>query len=60
MNRKGDGTNAMCRKVPGKLSFTAFSQTGHFSLQTRQGSFILKPLYEIADETYCVYVHTSE
>ena len=35
-------------------------QSGHFSLQTRQGSFALKPLYEIADENYCVYFHTSE
>ncbi len=35
-------------------------QTSHFSLRTRQGSFTLKPLYEIADETYCVYFHASE
>ncbi|MGC4075405.1 MAG: glycoside hydrolase family 127 protein [Nibricoccus sp.] len=35
-------------------------QSSHFSLQTRQGSFTLKPLYEIADENYCVYFHTAE
>jgi hypothetical protein len=30
------------------------SQTSHFSLRTPRRTVALKPLYEIADETYCV------
>ncbi len=35
-------------------------QTSHFSVQASQGAVALKPLYEIADENYCVYFHSRE
>jgi DUF1680 family protein len=35
-------------------------QTGHYLVPTRHGALLLKPIYEIADENYCVYFSTSE
>lgn len=35
-------------------------QTGHYLAATRHGTVALKPLYEIADETYCVYFRVAE
>ena len=35
-------------------------QTGHFLAATRHGTVALKPLYEIADETHCVYFRAAE
>ncbi len=34
-------------------------QSGHFLVRTRQGTIAVKPLYEIADENYCVYFAAS-
>jgi DUF1680 family protein len=34
-------------------------QTGHFAVRTPRGTVELKPLYEIADESYCVYFHAA-
>lgn len=31
-------------------------QTGHFSVETSRGAVELKPLYEISEEVYCVYL----
>jgi DUF1680 family protein len=30
-------------------------RTGHYLVRTANGTVALKPLYEVADETYCVY-----
>lgn len=35
-------------------------QSGHFLVRTRHGSAALKPLYEVADENYCVYFSSAE
>ena len=35
-------------------------QSGHFAVRTTQGAVELKPLYEVADENYCVYFHSRE
>ncbi len=35
-------------------------QSGHFLAAARHGTVALKPLYEIADETYCVYFRVAE
>jgi hypothetical protein len=35
-------------------------QSVHFLVCARQGTVALKPLYEIADENYCVYFHAAE
>jgi uncharacterized protein len=35
-------------------------QLGHFWVGTRRGTVMLKPLYEVADENYCVYFHAAE
>jgi len=34
-------------------------QTGHYWARTRLGTVVLKPLYEVADENYCVYFTQS-
>ncbi len=35
-------------------------QSGRFAVRTSHGAVELKPLYEVADENYCVYLHISE
>lgn len=35
-------------------------QSGHYLARTRQGTLTVKPLYEIADENYCVYFLPTE
>lgn len=35
-------------------------QSGHYAVRTSEGTVELKPLYEIADENYCVYFHARE
>ncbi|HET7538024.1 MAG TPA: beta-L-arabinofuranosidase domain-containing protein [Candidatus Didemnitutus sp.] len=35
-------------------------QSGHFLVRTRQGSVAVRPLYEIADERYCVYLSAPQ
>lgn len=35
-------------------------QSAHFAVRTSEGAVELKPLYEIADENYCVYFHSRE
>jgi hypothetical protein len=34
-------------------------QLGHYLAHARQGTVAIKPLYEIADESYCVYFTAS-
>lgn len=35
-------------------------QSGRFAVRTSHGAVELKPLYEVTDENYCVYLHISE